>query len=107
MQFKTYVRKPFTVSAVEVTEDNIEDIAKLCGTIETNGEGQRFIKVTNDSVKTVTRVYVGFWMTKNGDNIRFYSNRIFSQQFIQSTPDINESVKFINAKQRKVASNGR
>lgn len=106
MQFKTFVRKPFTVEAVEVTEDNIDDIAKMCGTIETNEDGQKFIKTNKEIVKTVTRVYIGFWMTKNGSSIRFYSRRIFNQQFIPSTPDIVESVKFIEAKRRKAAPVG-
>lgn len=104
MQFKTYVRKPFTVEAVEVTEDNIDEIAKMCGTIETTDRGDKFIKVDQEVVKNVTRVYVGFWMTKNGGSIRFYSKRIFTQQFIPNSPNINESVKFINASHRKAAA---
>lgn len=96
MEFKTFVRKPFTVEAVEVTKENIEELAPLIGTLRTKDDGTPYIQVDRRLVPNIYRVYPGFWMTKMGDNVRCYSKRIFNEQFAQATPDIDNWVKFMN-----------
>lgn len=96
MDFKTFVRKPFTVDAVEVTKDNIEDLAPLIGTLRHKDDGTPYIQVDRRLVPNIYRVYPGFWMTKMGDNVRCYSKRIFTEQFAKSTPEIDNWVKFMN-----------
>lgn len=96
MDFKTFVRKPFTVEAVEVTKENIEELAPLIGTLRSKDDGTPYIQVDRRLVPNIYRVYPGFWMTKMGDNVRCYSKRIFHEQFAQSTPDIDNWVKFMN-----------
>jgi hypothetical protein len=94
VDFTTFVRKPFTVSAVEVTEDNIAEVAELIGTLRKKENGVPFIQVNRRLVPNLYRVYLGFWVTKMDDNIRCYSKRIFKQQFIESTPDIETWVDY-------------
>jgi len=96
MNMAMFVRKPFTVEAVEVTRDNIAEVAELVGTLREKDDGTPYIQVDRRLVPNIYRVYPGFWMTKMGDNIRCYSKRIFRNQFIESNPDIDNWVEFIN-----------
>ena len=82
MGFKKYKRKPFEVEAVEITEENIDELAQFIGTVRTREEdGVKFIQVDRRLIPNVVRVYQGFFMTKMGDNIRCYSPRTFKEQF--------------------------
>lgn len=96
MDFTTFVRKPFTVEAVEITEANISEIAELVGTLKEKEDGQKYIQVDRRLVPNIYRVYPGFWMTKMGDNVRCYSKRIFTQQFTETSPEIEDWVNFMN-----------
>lgn len=96
IEFKEFVRKPFTVKAVEVTEDNIEAISVFVGDLEKLPDGTVFIKVDRRLVPNVFRVFPGFFMTKMGDHIRCYSPQIFAEQFASITPEIKDWVNFIN-----------
>ena len=96
MDFTTFVRKPFAVEAVEVTEENIAEIAKLVGTLREKDDGSSYIHVDRRLVPNVFRVFPGFWMTKMGDNVRCYSNLVFRNQFIESSLDIENLVTLLN-----------
>jgi hypothetical protein len=96
ISFTEFVRKPFVVEAVEVTVDNIEQIAEFVGTMDHKDDGTPFIKVNRKIVPNVLKVYPGFYMTRMGDNIRCYTKRIFLAQFIEQTPEIREWVDFMN-----------
>lgn len=93
MDFVTVVRKPFTVEAVQVTEDNIEEIASLIGTLEHKEDGSPYILVEKrfgdkKFVPNIFKVYPGFWMTKMGNNTRCYSPKVFAQQFAELTEEL-------------------
>jgi hypothetical protein len=96
MEFATFVRKPFVVEAVEVTEENIEQVAPYIGDIKSKEDGTKYILVDRRLVPNVQKVYPGFFMTKMGENIRCYSRKIFSEQFVESSPEITEWVAFMN-----------
>jgi hypothetical protein len=96
MELSLFVRKPFTVEAVEVTKENIAEIAELVGTLRVKDDGTPYIQVDRRLVPNIYRVYPGFWMTQMGDNIRCYSKRIFKSQFLANTPEIDNMVKLIN-----------
>ena len=98
MQFQTFVRKPFVVDAVEITEDNIAEVANLIGVLRKKENGTPYIAVNRRLVPNLFRVYPGFWMTKMGDNenIRCYSKRVFEQQFVANDPVIENWVTYIN-----------
>lgn len=88
MEFTAYVRKPFLVNAVEVTEENIEEVAKFVGDLREREDGTKYILVDRRLVPNVDRVYPGFFMTKMGQNVRCYSRKIFKEQFVENTPEI-------------------
>lgn len=97
LEFTEFVRKPFVVEAIEITKENLEDIAKFVGTIRQREDGTPYIQVDRRLIPNVDRVFVGFWMTKMGGNIRCYSKRVFSGQFTEVKPEIREWVDFMNA----------
>lgn len=97
MEMTQFVRKPFVVEAVEITKDNIEELAPLIGTLRTKEDGTPFIQVNHRLVPNMFRVYPGFWMTKMGDNIRCYSKKIFNDQFVQMNENIGVWVTHMNS----------
>lgn len=103
MEFNTYVRKPFLVEAVKITEDNISDIARLVGTLCWKPDGTPFIQVDRKRVPSIYRVFPGFYMTKMGNNIRCYSENTFLEQFRSSTPEIVSWVEFLNSEEPESA----
>lgn len=96
MEFTTFVRKPFAIQAVEITKENIEELAPYIGTLKHKDNGDPFIAVNKDLVPNVDKVYCGYWMTKMDDNIRCYSKRVFRKQFTEATPDIKAWMDSLN-----------
>lgn len=103
MEYTTYVRKPFEVNAVEVTDENLEEVAKLVGDLEVDGEtGARFILVDHRKVPNVNRVFPGFFMTKMGRQVRCYSRRIFHQQFVLKDDNVQAWLDFLNGDKEEI-----
>ena len=96
MEFETFVRKPFVVKAVEITEDNIEELAKFIGTLKHDEEGNPFIEVNRHKVPNIPTVHPGYWMTRMGKNTRCYAKRIFEREFVASNPQVAFLVDKIN-----------
>lgn len=96
MEYISFVRKPFVIEAVEITRDNIEELAPLIGELRRKDDGAPYIRVNPDLVPNVFDVYPGYWMTKLNNAIRCYSRRVFHEQFIQNTVEINDWVQFLN-----------
>jgi hypothetical protein len=82
IEFTKFIRKPFSVLAVQVTMENMKALAKLVGEVQTEN-GETFILLDRRIVPNVTRAKVGWWVTKLGDNYHCYSQKIFKQQFMQ------------------------
>lgn len=96
MIFNTYTRKPFVVEAVEITDENIEDVAKMIGV---DGEvrdkdGAKYIVVDKRIVPNIHRASAGWWLTRMGDNLRCYSPKIFTEQFELASEAIAYEFKF-------------
>lgn len=96
LEFTEYVRKPFVVSAVEITVDNIEEIAKYVGELKNKDDGTPYIQVDRRLVPNIFRVFPGFYMTRMGDNVRCYSAKVFTDQFKEQTVEIKQWVDFMN-----------
>lgn len=114
LQIADYVRKPFAVQAVEVTAENIHEVAKWCGgkvkesnLTKTGGrEGhQEYIKVPvnkplNDRQ---TRAYYGDWvlLPKEGqgvDGFKVYTPKAFAGSFEKQVQDMLETVGRMEAR---------
>ena len=57
MEFTTFVRKPFVVQAVEVTSENINEVAKYIGDVREREDGTKYILVDRRLVPNVFKVY--------------------------------------------------
>lgn len=91
MQFKTYNRKPFTVEALLITDENIEEVAPMIGEIRKKGR-EPYIAINPWVVPHVTRAYSGWWITKVDNILRCYSPKAFSEQFFLAEPTVEELV---------------
>ena len=86
MDFKDYIRKPFQIKAVEVTQENFEEIAAFCGkAIQTNQKGDRYILVNRRVIPNGFKIFVGWWVTVMDDNVRCYPPKSFDSQFAPIT----------------------
>ena len=86
VEVEIWVRKPFFVSAVQVTEENMETIAAWCnGKINTykGDEDNRFIKVfvKNPMTPRQTKAFVGDWVLKSRDSFKVYKHESFLKVF--------------------------
>lgn len=88
MDYKSYVRNPFRVQAVELTEENLFEAAEFIGTIQEDDNGSKFILVDRRLVPNVYKVTPGYWMTKLGKNVRCFPGFIFKSQFLEVTDDV-------------------
>jgi len=83
MMTQTYQRKPLTVEAVQVTEDNLYDIAKWCGgDVRThNVTGKKFIQVDvlHPLNPKQTKATVGEWVLKSGQGFKIFSDAAFKK----------------------------
>lgn len=84
MELTTYIRKPFTVEGVEITESNIAEIAELVGTLKEDDKGAKYIHLHRRLVPNMGRAYPGWFLTRMGetDNYRVYSPSIFQKEFM-------------------------
>lgn len=83
MEFTAFVRKPFEVEALEITKENIDEVAKLVGDLSFKDDGSPYIQVDKEKVRNMFRVYVGDYLTKMDGSIRCYSRKVFHDQFIE------------------------
>lgn len=97
MEFTDYIRKPFVVKAIEVTEDNIEVLSEKIGKLCRKDDGTLYIQVNRKLVPNVYRVYLGFWVTEMNGNVHCYANKVFKAQFTEATPEVMQWVDYLNA----------
>lgn len=99
MEYTSFARKPFVVEAIEITAENLNDIAEMVGTIRTTVDDKVYIQVDRRLIPNIDRVFPGFWLTRMGKNIRCYSAKVFNDQFTEVTDDIKSWVDFLNVEE--------
>lgn len=92
-----YVRKPLYVDAVQVTEENFEEVARWCmGDVTRNdgGENQAHediepklhhirIRVHNPQSQRQTKAFVGDWILYTERGYKIYTEKAFKDNFDQ------------------------
>lgn len=81
-----YVRKPFEVEAVQVTEENLTDVADWCdGDIRHTADKVPFVKVQVARPLTTrqTRAFVGDWILYAGRGFKVYTAKAFEGAFVK------------------------
>ena len=93
-----YLRKPLYVSAVRVTDENFEEMARWCqGDIlqdDTNGNENRpyiRVRVHNPKSPRQTKAFVGDWLLYTERGYKVYTNRAFHESFNEAG---NEAVAY-------------
>lgn len=94
MTIKTekFVRKPFEIEAVQVTAQNINEVAAWCKgkvVLPDGTPGPHFIKVDvkNPLTERQTKAFVGDWVLFSGKGgYKVYTNKGFEISFEPSTP---------------------
>lgn len=81
-----YQRKPFVIDAVQVTEDNLTEVAEWCGgDVRTQGDGTKYIKVKVHSPKSLrqTMAFAGDWVlfAEVGTSYKVYTEKAFANSF--------------------------
>jgi hypothetical protein len=95
-QPKKFVRRPMVVEGVEVTADNIQDVANWCnGQVRTSGKRGRYIKVP---VKRALRdrqtmAYVGDWVLKAGSGFKVYNPKAFKGMFNEQVEEMLDVIE--------------
>jgi hypothetical protein len=95
---KKFVRKPFVVEGVEVTAENLEEVAAWCGGEVRTSSGRRgyrvqqYLKVPvkNPLNDRQTRAYVGDWVLSAGTGFKVYTQKAFSSNFDEQTDRVFE-----------------
>lgn len=81
-----YARKPFYIDAVQVTEDNISDVAKWASAdVRTDNDtaAKKYIKVRvlRPLKERQTKAYVGDWVLYAGTGFKVYTTTAFASNF--------------------------
>lgn len=87
--FEPYVRKPFDVFAVQITDENIAELAPFIGTLTQEENGRNVILVDRKLIRNLDKVYVGYWLTKMGTTLRCYSKNAFAKHFMPANDPAN------------------
>lgn len=98
MEFTKFVRKPFVVEGLEITRENIAEVSKFIGELREVDGLAPYIIVDERYVPNVDRVYIGYFMTKMGSNVRCYSRNIFRKQFIEQTDQMRDLMDLIEGR---------
>ena len=98
MEIIKFNRKPFVVDGVEVTEDNLAEVAEWCGgevrRSDKNGEKYVKVPVINPLSNRHTLAFVGDWVLRSnvpkpqGEQLSFkvYTEKSLHRNFIQWEP---------------------
>lgn len=84
MQTAKFTRKPFEVDAVQVTDDNIDEVAKWCQGEVKEEDNRPYIKVRVLRVidERQTKAFVGDWVLYAGTGYKVYTPKAFQKSFI-------------------------
>lgn len=80
LNWTMFVRTPFAVEATLITPENIDEVAALVGTVRIKN-GEKYISLDRRVVPNISRAFVGWYLTRLGDNLRCYSPKVFLEQF--------------------------
>jgi hypothetical protein len=87
IKLDTFIRKPFEVEAVQITEANIHEVAKWCKgvvrTSTTNGVNKNYIKANfhHPMAKYKPLAFVGDWVSFANNGYKIYTNNAFDTNF--------------------------
>lgn len=93
MESARYIRRPFVVEATEITEANIDEVAALIGKVKEDEDRGKHIAINLRVIPGVPRAFIGWWLTKMGENYRVYSGKTFRKEFSLEKSEDKEPVE--------------
>lgn len=83
METTKFTRKPFEVEAVQVTDQNIDEVASWCQGEVITLDGVKHIKVRVLRVinERQTQAFVGDWVLYAGTGYKVYPDKAFKKSF--------------------------
>ena len=93
-----FARKPFYVDTVQVTEENINDVAAWCeGEVRTFADGNKYVKVhvhrpLNDRQ---TMASIGDWVLFAGSGFKVYTTKAFFASFEPICVECDSTTKLL------------
>lgn len=85
LAIQRYTHVPLFVEAVQVTVENMAEVAVWCnGSVLTDENGKNFVKavVFRPNHERQTRAYVGDWVLKTEIGIKCYTDKAFAKGFV-------------------------
>lgn len=96
LEYDEYFRRPFRIQAVQVTKENIEEIAEIIGDINNKPDGDPYIEVDPHKMPNMQRVYLGFYLTKVKGRYRAYSRRVFHELFGRASLEMQPALEYLD-----------
>lgn len=96
LQPGTYIRAPFTVNAIRVTADNIEEVTVWCGgDLRTEQGDKKYIKIRASRPTKVdqTMAYPGDWVVRGSNGFKVFNSRSFWKVFRDKTDTYTEETR--------------
>ena len=91
MDIKKYVRKPFVVEAVQVTEENIAEVADWCeGKIVNEDNDHAYIKVKTyrPMNRRQSQAFINDWVLKTTLGFKVYVDDAFGKTFVEQHSEV-------------------
>jgi hypothetical protein len=108
LKIEHFERLPFTIQAIQVTPENIHQVAKWCrGRVKSEGKRglKKYIQVEVKRAlnERQTKAYIGDWVLKAGSGFKVYTPKAFETSFRKVTEHMVKTVK--NMVDREKAEN--
>lgn len=104
IQTTQFVRKPFVIEAVEVTAENINEVAEWCsgevrgGTVVGGEEKHVKVKVQHPLNERQTKAFVRDWVLKAGAGFKVYTPKAFANSFDRLNLNADPKDKTLDAR---------
>lgn len=106
IEIKKYISKPTTVEAIQITKDNMAEVADWCaGEVRTHkdehGKIEKYVKVKvwRAQSEKLSQGFIGNWVLKRGTGYKVYTDKAFKSGYTDgaSIPmvedgDVNEAI---------------
>lgn len=91
METKKYVRNPIVVEGVQVTQENLYEVAAWCqGDIISNGDDKHIrLRLERVQSERQTKAFIGDWVLSAPTGFKIYTNKAFEKSFSAHNPDLN------------------
>lgn len=100
LNIQKYIRRPFTVQAVQVTLENMHEVAEWCGgvVVKADRPENSYVKakIAHPLNKRQTQAFAGDYVLKMGRGFKIYLEKAFGKTFIPADESARMFVDPVN-----------